>query len=294
MRKTLSLFLLFAVFSLLVSNPLVFLNDPEPAFSFDFQPNCFRFSLFVPLVRTIAPIDWFLPKENAGLLKGLIKVESDFYVHALSEKGAKGLTQLMPSTAKELGVLNPFNVFQSLDGANRYLNDLQNRFNNLELALAAYHEGPTKVAREGPSVEGLRYAQKVLKSARDFGNKMAFFKDAMYFEPYVEFGKHFSTGLNFYLSVLGAAYLSGGLNVSDKISQHVLLYPNITDSLSLILGEKDLNLVGGFLLRRMPDFGLQVVLGKNELDVSGLVRVWRFYVKAGFSQQRFHVGFIFK
>lgn len=55
-----------------------------------------------------------------------------------------------------------------------------------------------------------------------------------------------------------------------------------------------MNLVGGFLLRRMPDFGLQVVLGKNELDVSGLVRVWRFYVKAGFSQQRFHVGFIFK
>ncbi len=279
---------------MLVSNPLVFLNDPRTAFSVDFQVDRFKFSLFVPMVRSIAPIDWFLAKENAQLLKGLIKVESDFFVHALSEKGAMGLTQLMPATAKELGILNPFNVFQSVDGANRYLKDLQKRFNSVNLALAAYYEGPTKVARQGPSVEGLKYAQKVLNNARDFENKMAFFKDAMYFEPYVEFGEHLSAGLNFYLSLLGAAYLTGGLNVSDKISQHVFVYPNITDSVSLIFGERDLNLVGGFFFRKMPDFGIQLLVGKNELDVSALARVWRFYITAGFSQQRLHVGFIFK
>ena len=235
-----------------------------------------------------------MPKENAVILKGLIKVESDFFVHALSEKGAMGLTQLMPSTAKELGVLNPFNVFQSVDGANRYLKDLQKRFNSVNLAIAAYYEGPTRVARQGPGVEGLKYAQKVLNSARDFENRTAFFKDAVYFEPYFELGKHFSGGVNFYLSLLGVAYLTGGLNVSDRVSQHVFVYPNITDSVSLILGERDLNLVGGFFFRKMPDFGIQLLVGKNELDVSALARVWRFYITAGFSQQRLRVGFIFK
>ncbi|AJC73032.1 lytic transglycosylase [Pseudothermotoga hypogea DSM 11164 = NBRC 106472] len=294
MRKILCLSLLSVVFSVLVSNPLVFLNDPRTTFCFDFQVDRFRFSLFLPLVRSIAPIDWFLPKENAVILKGLIKVESDFFVHALSEKGAMGLTQLMPSTAKELGVLNPFNVFQSVDGANRYLKDLQKRFNSVNLALAAYYEGPTRVARQGPSVEGLKYAQKVLNSARDFENRTAFFKDAVYFEPYFELGKHFSGGVNFYLSLLGVAYLTGGLNVSDRVSQHVFVYPNITDSVSLILGERDLNLVGGFFFRKMPDFGIQLLVGKNELDVNALARVWRFYITAGFSQQRLRVGFIFK
>jgi len=290
----LCLFLLSAVFSVLASNPLVFLNDPKPAFSFDFQPDRFRFSLFLPAVRSVAPLDWFLPGENAQLLKGLIKVESDFFVHALSEKGAMGLTQLMPATARELGVLNPFNVFQSVDGANRYLKDLRKRFNSVTLVLAAYYEGPAKVAKQGPSAEGLKYAQKVLNRARDFQSRMVFFKDVVYFEPYVELGKHISGGLNFYLSLFGAAYLTGGLNVSDRISQHVFLYPNITDSVSLVFGERNLNLVGGFLLRKMPNFGIQLLAGKNELDISALARIWRFYITAGFSQQKFHVGFIFK
>ena len=94
----------------------------------------------------------------------LVTVESAWQQHALSPKGAVGLTQLMPGTATELGV-DPYNPAQNLDGGARYLRQQFVKFGRWDLALAAYNAGPGSVAKYGgipPFGETRRYINKIL------------------------------------------------------------------------------------------------------------------------------------
>jgi hypothetical protein len=104
------------------------------------------------------------------LIKAVIRTESDFNHRALSSKGAQGLMQLMPGTAADLQVSNPFNPGENIDGGVRYLRSLLDTFdNNLVLSLAAYNAGPGLVKRTGgvPKIpETLDYVRKVLTHYR--------------------------------------------------------------------------------------------------------------------------------
>lgn len=82
------------------------------------------------------------------LFRALIQAESAFNPNALSPKGAVGLGQLMPGTAKQLGV-NPHDMRQNLDGAARYLLAQLSTFGSIELALAAYNAGPHRIEQYG-------------------------------------------------------------------------------------------------------------------------------------------------
>lgn len=75
----------------------------------------------------------------------LIHRESDYRKDTVSSKGAKGLGQLLDETATDLGVADPFDARQNLDGSARYLTQMLKRFGSLELALAAYNAGPSRV-----------------------------------------------------------------------------------------------------------------------------------------------------
>lgn len=101
------------------------------------------------------------------LFLALVKAESGFNPNAVSPKGAIGLTQLMPATAKSLGV-DPYDPEQNLIGGARYLHQQYERFGTWPLALAAYNAGPTRVAKLGriPNiVETKAFVARVMKPA---------------------------------------------------------------------------------------------------------------------------------
>ncbi len=109
---------------------------------------------------------------SPGLLKAIVHVESLFDLYAVSRTGAQGLMQLMPRTAEFVGVVDPFNPWQNIDGGTKYLVYLMGRFKgDQELALAAYNAGETTVRRYGgipPYLETKNYVQRVMSLARRY------------------------------------------------------------------------------------------------------------------------------
>ncbi|PIU86861.1 MAG: lytic transglycosylase [Deltaproteobacteria bacterium CG06_land_8_20_14_3_00_44_19] len=106
------------------------------------------------------------------LVRAIIKAESDFNHKAVSNKGAMGLMQLMPGTAEDMDVKNPFNPEENIEGGVRYFKWLLNRFkDNLPLAIAAYHAGGDAVIRYGgipPFDSTQKYVKQVLKYFKEY------------------------------------------------------------------------------------------------------------------------------
>lgn len=105
-----------------------------------------------------------------NLFTAMIQRESNFNPHAVSRAGAVGLGQLMPGTARELGVKNRMSAHQNLEGSVRYLSEMLDRFGSTELALAAYNAGPGTVSKFGgipPYRETRQYVSDVLHAVSD-------------------------------------------------------------------------------------------------------------------------------
>jgi soluble lytic murein transglycosylase len=111
-----------------------------------------------------------------ALVKAVIAAESAFDPHAVSHKGAMGLMQLMPKTARSLGVRRPFEAEQNVHGGARYLRGLHEQYGSWTKALAAYNAGPAAVDRFGgipPYRETQTYVRRVLNYYRQYHRQLA-------------------------------------------------------------------------------------------------------------------------
>jgi soluble lytic murein transglycosylase-like protein len=111
---------------------------------------------------------------SPALVAAVIRVESDFRAHAVSPKGAQGLMQLMPATARELGLADPFEPEGNIRAGVAHLGGLLERYRgDVQLALAAYNAGARAVDRSGgipPYAETRRYVARVLDLVRRAGD----------------------------------------------------------------------------------------------------------------------------
>jgi soluble lytic murein transglycosylase-like protein len=143
----------------LSERPLEFAYRPFDAFAgepLDFEPS------LDGLIRRTA----HKYRVDPHLVKAVVAAESNFDALAVSEKGAQGLMQLMPATAKEMGVRAPFRPSENINGGVRYLRTLLDRYADLGDAIAAYNAGPVAVDRYGgipPYPETEAYVRRVLR-----------------------------------------------------------------------------------------------------------------------------------
>lgn len=108
---------------------------------------------------------------DAALVRAIITVESAFDPQAVSRKGAQGLMQLMPSTARQLNVEKPFDPRENIIGGVKYIKGLVAAYGDLRLALAAYNAGPKAVEKYSgipPYRETIQYVKRVLKHYKQF------------------------------------------------------------------------------------------------------------------------------
>ena len=110
---------------------------------------------------------------DKDLIRSVIDVESGFNPKAVSDKGARGLMQLMPETARNLGVEDVEDIDANIEGGSRYLSQLLGKYaNRLDLALAAYNAGPEAVDRSGNRIpeyeETQNYVRKVMEKYKQY------------------------------------------------------------------------------------------------------------------------------
>lgn len=115
---------------------------------------------------------------RADLVRAVMQVESGFNPDARSPKGAMGLMQLMPATAKQYGVKNAFNPAENVRGGVAYLRELLDRYgNNEELALAAYNAGPGAVDKHGQNVPPYRETKSYVAQINKMAGRPAAMRD---------------------------------------------------------------------------------------------------------------------
>jgi len=131
-----------------------------------------RYNGYDEIIKTIADKHGV----EAPLIHSIIRAESNYNANAVSSKGAVGLMQLMPETAREYGVINPYKPEDNIEGGVKYLKDLIKLYSGkTELVLAAYNAGQETIKKYGgipPYAETRNYIEKV----KNYGYRKSFIR----------------------------------------------------------------------------------------------------------------------
>ncbi len=141
-------------------------NTPAAAAPGNFQAALDKVQGLAPAIAKAAQANGLDPR----LVQAVVEAESGGDPSATSDKGAMGLMQLMPQTAQDMGLTNPYDPTQNLEGGSRYLRSMIDKFGNLPLAIAAYNAGPgavTKAHGIPPYPETQHYVKHVLDLYRE-------------------------------------------------------------------------------------------------------------------------------
>jgi len=157
---------------------------------------------------------------DPNLVFGIIRAESNFDPRAKSHAGALGLMQLMPGTAAEMAVTDPYDPEQNVAGGTQYLARLMELFHdNVELSLAAYNAGPGAVKKHGgipPYQETRDYVRKVTQYTREYARGLGDTRLALASEAPVESPEQ--------VGRFTIKYKSGATQPADKIEEQDLFY----------------------------------------------------------------------
>lgn len=143
-----------------IKNDFFKLNSKETSYEEKYSYN----NSYFPSIYSIIELSALKNDVDPSLIMAIIKTESNFDKNSISPKGAQGLMQLMPETARGLHVSDPLDPKQNIAGGTRYLRSLLDNYNGkLELSLAAYNAGPGNVKDQIPNIpETKQYVSQVM------------------------------------------------------------------------------------------------------------------------------------
>ncbi len=288
MQKAMILFFLFLV-SILLSDPIYLLTLKEDSFEILLGKGTLGFQYNKILFFPTVPLELFLPRNcDKELMKAVAEVESSFKIHALSKAGAMGLFQLMPETAKDLGVNNPYNPWEASGGAWRYIEKLKNEFKSLEKVLLAYHDGPENVRKGRISNAGKEYVKKVLEKVGRVKDSRV--KDTIALSPGIVYKNgSIKPYISITSSVLG--FLDWSIFISENPCGRVDLRMAHYFSLIFRMDERSLKVGTSFVSRRN---NLEFLIGKEFLSASMLLDLGKFDLRFSFLPSELVINVVIK
>lgn len=224
MKKLILLFLFIpSLFLAIINDPINFITESNFGMQIQFYTNGGKISIYYPIVYKIVSFNTFTNSMRfPEIVKGLAYIESGFNIHALSYVGAMGIAQFKPDAAKDFGVVNAWNPYQALLGADRMLRFYYEKYGDITTALAIYNVGENNFKNNKEMKNsGLKYAEKVIESSKKVSRDTKILDRSVYYLQGGLFFEPDSTNIVFELGTIFDIFGQLYFDVSPKLTTYI-------------------------------------------------------------------------